>query len=83
MAPRARGGIAPTHSSALGMSGQCHDPAALYPRERDRRLGGPLDTEARGKIQCLCRGSKDGKKTKYISKRQKDREIFSLKLSPN
>jgi hypothetical protein len=51
----------------MGVSGQRHTPAALYPRGKDpryplyRRLVGPradLDTEARGKNHfCLCRGS--------------------------
>jgi hypothetical protein len=45
-----RGGIAPTHSRPrhqMGVSGQHHAPAALYPRGKDpryplyRRLGGP------------------------------------------
>jgi hypothetical protein len=45
-----RGGIAPTHSRPrhwMGVSGQRHAPAALYPRGKDpryplyRRLGGP------------------------------------------
>jgi hypothetical protein len=47
---RGRGGIAPTHSRPrhyMGVSGQRHDPAALYPRGKDPRypldrgLGGP------------------------------------------
>jgi hypothetical protein len=53
-------------STLDGVSGQRHAPAALYPRERtpgtnwtggwvDFRAG--LDTEARGKIPCPCRGS--------------------------
>jgi len=39
-----RGCIAPTHSRPrhqMEVSGQRHAPAALYPREKDRRLGGP------------------------------------------
>jgi hypothetical protein len=51
----------------MGVSGQYHAPAALYPRGKDppgthctggwvgHRVG--LDTEARGKILCPCRGS--------------------------
>jgi hypothetical protein len=50
----------------MGVSGQRHAPAALYPRERTSGTHctgdwvGPragLDAEARGKILCLCRGS--------------------------
>jgi hypothetical protein len=50
----------------MGVSGQHHAPAALYPGERTPgthwRGGwvGPragLDTEVRGKILCHCRGS--------------------------
>jgi hypothetical protein len=54
-------------TSALdGVGGQCHAPAALYPREKTPGTHctggwvGPragLDTEATGKISCLCRGS--------------------------
>jgi hypothetical protein len=52
---------------ALGVSGQHHALAALYPRGKgppvhivqeawvDPRAG--LDAETRGKILCLCRGS--------------------------
>jgi hypothetical protein len=66
---RGRGGIAPTHSRPrhyMGVSGQHHAPAALYPRGKDAGTHctggwvGPrtgLDTEARGKILCPCRGS--------------------------
>jgi hypothetical protein len=54
----------------MGVSGQHHAPAALYPGERN--LGthctggwvGPragLDVEARRKIPCLCRGSNPGR----------------------
>jgi hypothetical protein len=51
----------------MGLSGQGHAPAALYPGERTPGthctggLVGPrdgLDTEVRGKISCLCQGSK-------------------------
>jgi hypothetical protein len=51
----------------MGVSGQHHAPAALYPRGKDpgsHCTGGSvgpragLDAEARGKILCLCRGSK-------------------------
>jgi hypothetical protein len=64
-----RGGIAPTHSRPrhyMGVSGQHHAPAALYPRGKDPGTHctgdwvGPragLDTEARGKILCPRRGS--------------------------
>jgi hypothetical protein len=49
----------------MEVSGQRHAPASLYPRERtpgthctggwvDRRAG--VDTEATGKILCLCMG---------------------------
>jgi hypothetical protein len=50
----------------MGVSGQCHAPAALYPGKRTLRIhctGGWVDlraglaTEVRGKILCLCRGS--------------------------
>jgi hypothetical protein len=47
----------------MGVSGQHHAPAALYPFRYplDKRLGGPrvgLDAAARRKILCPCRGSK-------------------------
>jgi hypothetical protein len=55
----------------MGVSGQHHAPAALYPRGKDprypldKRLGGPpragLDAEAWRKILCLCRGSNPGR----------------------
>jgi hypothetical protein len=50
----------------MGVSGQCHTPAALYLREKTpgthctRGWVGPrvgLDREVRGKIICLCRES--------------------------
>jgi hypothetical protein len=50
----------------MGVSGQRHAPAALYPRGKDPRYQwtggwvGPragLDTGVRGKILCPCRGS--------------------------
>jgi hypothetical protein len=47
----------------MGVSGQRHAPATLYPGERYYCIGGwvgpraGLDTEARGKIIYLCRGS--------------------------
>jgi hypothetical protein len=50
----------------MGASGQHHAPTALYPREKDPGTHctggwvGPtagLDTVARGKILCLCRGT--------------------------
>jgi hypothetical protein len=46
----------------MGVSGQRHAPAALYPRGKDPRWGwvGPravLDAETRRKIFCPCRGS--------------------------
>jgi hypothetical protein len=50
----------------MGVSGQSHAPAALCPGERTPvthctggwvGLRAGLDTEARGKILCLCRGS--------------------------
>jgi hypothetical protein len=62
-------GIAPTHSRPrheMGVSGQRHAPAALTLGERTPGTHctggwvGPragLDTEDRGKILCLCRGS--------------------------
>jgi hypothetical protein len=52
----------------MGVSGQHHAPAALYPRGKDprypldRRLGGPQSRSGpRGKILCFCRGSKPGR----------------------
>jgi hypothetical protein len=48
-----------------GVSGQRHAPAALYPGERTPGTEGwvgsraGLDTEARGKVSCPCRGSND------------------------
>jgi hypothetical protein len=51
-------------------SGQCHAPVALYPRERipgthcigdSVDFSGGLDTEAMGKVPCLCRGSNHGR----------------------
>jgi hypothetical protein len=68
-----RGDIAPTHSRPrhkMGVSGQHHAPAALYPRGKDPGAHctggwvGPragLDTEATGKILCPCRGSNPGR----------------------
>jgi hypothetical protein len=62
----------PTHSSPqhyIGVSGQCHALAVLYPWERTTSthwIGGweglraGLDIEAKGKILCLCQGSKPG-----------------------
>jgi hypothetical protein len=53
----------------MEVSGQLHDTAALYHRERipgTHWIGGwvglraGLDTEARGKIICLCRESNLG-----------------------
>jgi hypothetical protein len=50
----------------MGVSGQRHAPAALYPRGKDprypldRRLGGPQSRSGRRdrrKILCPCRGS--------------------------
>jgi hypothetical protein len=64
-----RGGIAPTHSRprhSMGVSGQHHAPAAIYPRGQDPGTHcsgawvGPsagLDTEDGGKIFCPCLGS--------------------------
>jgi hypothetical protein len=54
----------------MGVSGQRHAPAALYPRGKDPgtpctgvwvgpRVG--LDAEARREIVCLCRGSNPGR----------------------
>jgi hypothetical protein len=51
----------------MGVSGQCHAPAALYPWGKDPRyhwIGGwlglraGLDAGARRKILCSCQGSK-------------------------
>jgi hypothetical protein len=56
-------------SALYGMSGQCHVPAALYPQKRTpgtHLIGGWVSlracvaTEDRGKILCVCRGSKPG-----------------------
>jgi hypothetical protein len=61
-----RGSIAPTHfwlRHYMGVSGQRHAPAALYPRGKDTCTGGwvglraGLDTEVRGKILSPRRGS--------------------------
>jgi hypothetical protein len=50
----------------MGVSGQRHAPAALYPGERTpgthwtggwMSLRAGLDTEVKGKISYLCRGS--------------------------
>jgi hypothetical protein len=66
---RGRGCIAPTHSRPrheMVLSGRRHAPAALYPLGKNPciywRVGwvglkDDLDTEFRGKILCLCRGS--------------------------
>jgi hypothetical protein len=63
-----RGGIAPTHSRPrhkMGVSGQRHAPAALYPRRKDpryplyRKLRGPQSRSGQRieeKILCPCRG---------------------------
>jgi hypothetical protein len=57
-------------SALVGVSGQRHAPAVLYPWERTpgtHWIGGcmgvraGLDTEARGKILCLCRESNPGR----------------------
>jgi hypothetical protein len=57
-------------STLDGLSGQRRAPAAFHPREWTpgaRWTGGwvgptaGLDTEARGKILCLCRGSNSGR----------------------
>jgi hypothetical protein len=54
----------------MGVSGQHHAPATLYPRGKDpgtHWIGGwvglraVLDAEARGKILCLYRGSIPGR----------------------
>jgi hypothetical protein len=64
-----RGRIASTHSwprHEMGVSGQHHAPAAIYPWKRTPGthctggwvgLGAGLDTEVRGKILCPCQGS--------------------------
>jgi hypothetical protein len=53
-----------TTSELDGVSGQRHSSAALYPQRKDPHWTGGwvdpiavLDTEVRGKISCLCRGS--------------------------
>jgi hypothetical protein len=60
----------------MGLSGQRHAPAALYLRERTLGthctegwvgLRACLDTEARGKILCLCRRSKPGRSIQILS----------------
>jgi hypothetical protein len=57
-------------STLDGVSGQRLAPAALYPWERTHGthwkgdwegLRASLDTEARGKILCLCRGWSPGR----------------------
>jgi len=54
----------------MGVSGQRHAPALLYPQGNDpgtHCIGGwvgpraGLDTEARGKILCVCQGSNPGR----------------------
>jgi hypothetical protein len=54
----------------MGVNGQHHAPAALYPRGKDpgtHWIGGcvgprtGLDAEARRKILCPCRGSNPGR----------------------
>jgi hypothetical protein len=58
----------------MGVSGQDHAPAALYPRGKDPgthctggRVGlrAVLDAEARGKILCLWQGSNPGRPVQY------------------
>jgi hypothetical protein len=69
--PVGREDIAPTHSQHLhemGVSGQRHAPAALYPRGKDpplpivQRLGGPQSWSGHKRLEeksfRLCRGSK-------------------------
>jgi hypothetical protein len=71
-APSGRGSIAPTRSwprRLIGVSGQRHAPAELYPPPPQERTPGThwtggwvgleagLDTKGWGKILCLCRGS--------------------------
>jgi hypothetical protein len=69
--PRGGGAIVPTYSTLAldGVSG-CHAPAVLYPWEMNPGIpwtGGwvglraGLDTEAKGKILCICRGSNPGR----------------------
>jgi hypothetical protein len=71
-APGGRRGTAPTHfrpRNSMGVSGQRHAPAALYPRGKDLRYplyrgwvgprAGP-DTAARGKIICEISSSHGG-----------------------
>jgi hypothetical protein len=67
------------NNSALdGVGGQHHTAAALYPRGKDpryplyRRLGGPQSRSGhRGKILCLCWGSKP-------SRRVRSQTLYSL-----
>jgi hypothetical protein len=71
-ASRGRGSIPPNHSwpcHYMGMSGQCHALVTLYPWKNTPStnwIGGwvglraGLDTEARGKVLCLCQGSNPG-----------------------
>jgi hypothetical protein len=78
------------------MSGQHHAPAALYPRGRTPGTHctggwvGPragLDTEARGKILCPCRGSNPGRKGPLIysdiNSSHKDYEIQDISRKQN
>jgi hypothetical protein len=65
------GGISTTHSRPrhyMGVSGQYHAPAALYPRGIDTHWTGGwvgprtgLGAETGRKILCLCRGSNPGR----------------------
>jgi hypothetical protein len=57
------------------MSGQRHAPAALYPQGKDPGthwtggwvgLRAGLDTEAKGKILCPCRGSNPGTQFQFV-----------------
>jgi hypothetical protein len=60
----------------VGVSGQCHAPAELYPQERTSGInwiGGwlglrdGLDTEPREQILCLCLGWNPGRPDTILS----------------
>jgi hypothetical protein len=74
----------------MGVSGQRHAPAALYPFRYtlDKRLGGPragLDAGDRRKILCPCRGSNPDRlarsQTLYCLSHRRSRNIKTANKS--